>query len=106
MFASPNIDTLVPPKFKQPTSIARTEQYFQSRNEYNRKNPKSTLVSESHRSMPKRASAQTDKAFETIGATAATAGAAAGIFPALAPVAAGLGVGYGVYKLGKSFDLW
>lgn len=33
-------------------------------------------------------------------------GAAAVAAPAIAPVAAAAGVGYGIYKLGESFNLW
>jgi hypothetical protein len=41
-----------------------------------------------------------------LGAGSALAGSAAIAAPALAPVAAGLGVGYGVYKLGQSLKFW
>lgn len=46
---------------------------------------------------------------DTTGAAAAglsTLGAASLAFPALAPVAAAAGIGYGLYKLGDSLNLW
>jgi hypothetical protein len=43
---------------------------------------------------------------DLLGAGATILGSASAAAPALAPVAAGLGVGYGVYKLGQSFKLW
>jgi len=48
----------------------------------------------------------TDKAFDVVGGAATAVGAASSVFPLLAPVAAGLGVGYGIYKIGKSISLW
>jgi len=48
----------------------------------------------------------TDRAFDVLGTAAGAVGSASALFPALAPVAAVGGVGYGIYKLGKSFDLW
>jgi len=51
-------------------------------------------------------SSPTDRAFDVLGTAAGAVGSASALFPALAPVAAVGGVGYGIYKLGKSFDLW
>ncbi len=48
----------------------------------------------------------TARAADAVGGVAGIAGAASLAAPALLPVAAALGVGYGVYKLGNSFDLW
>lgn len=42
----------------------------------------------------------------SIGPIAGIAGSAALLSSSLVPVAAGLGIGYGVYKLGESFSLW
>jgi len=105
MYSTSKIDNLTPPKFKQPTSIAKSEQYFQSRNNYRAKNPTAYVPKTvQNRVMPKQTS--TERGFEGIGSAASAAGAASFVFPALAPVAAGLGVGYGIYKLGHTFDLW
>jgi hypothetical protein len=41
-----------------------------------------------------------------LGTGATILGSASLAAPALAPVAAGLGVGYGLYKLGENFKLW
>jgi len=43
---------------------------------------------------------------DLLGSGATVLGSASLAAPALAPVAAGLGVGYGLYKLGESFKLW
>ena len=45
-------------------------------------------------------------ALSTIAGAAATSPALVAAYPAVAPVAVGLGIGYGVYKLGESFKLW
>lgn len=102
MYSTNKIDNLTPSRFKQPSVAPKIEQIFQSRSEYRRKNGDQPIPTY----MPRPKGRQTAQAFEVIGATAATTSAAAGIFPALAPVAAGLGVGYGIYKLGQSFQLW
>lgn len=102
MYSTSKIDNLTPSKFQNPKVAPKVEQYFHSRADNRVKNP------EIYRSafMPRPKGRQTAQAFEAIGATAATTAAASGIFPALAPAAAALGVGYGVYKLGQSFQLW
>jgi hypothetical protein len=41
-----------------------------------------------------------------LGAGATALGSASLVAPALAPVAAGLGVGYGLYKIGEGLKLW
>jgi len=43
---------------------------------------------------------------DVLGTTAGILGAASVAAPALAPVAAVAGVGYGVYKLGETFHWW
>jgi hypothetical protein len=46
------------------------------------------------------------RAGDLLGTGATILGSASLAAPALAPVAAGLGVGYGLYKLGETFKLW
>lgn len=105
MYATPKIDNLTPAKFRQPTSIAKAEQYFQSRSNYKRDHPEAYIPKViQNQVMPKQT--PTEKGFEGVGSAASAIGAASFILPALAPVAAGLGVGYGVYKIGHTFDLW
>lgn len=53
-----------------------------------------------------RRQSSTEQGFEAVAGAATAVGAASSIFPVLAPVAAALGVGYGVYKLGHTFDLF
>jgi len=48
----------------------------------------------------------TEQGFDGLGGVAGILGAASTVAPILAPVAAAAGVGYGVYKLGHTFDLW
>jgi hypothetical protein len=43
---------------------------------------------------------------DILGAGATALGSASLVAPALAPVAAGLGVGYGLYKIGEGLKLW
>lgn len=80
--------------------------YFAADNEIKRIPMQRKGFAVSQRGVPIISQENVSKGFDTVGAAAGTLAAGSALLPALAPVAAGLSVGYGIYKLGQSFNVW
>lgn len=79
-----------------PTSIDNYRHYKAQKQQFDKYLVKGRIVQRS----------QAPNVDQAITSSIGIASAASSLVPALLPVAAAAGVGYGIYKLGKSFQVW
>ncbi len=102
-------DTRSTRDYSYPSSLAKSKAYFEASNRTS-KRLISEIAKQQGPTIPVRPavvrSSPTERTFDVLGQASGALGAASAFAPALAPVAAAAGLGYGIYKLGHSFDIW